>query len=474
MSFLLAAIHRWSARHGRQAALEDDTGRALAWAQMPQALAAEQSRLGRLLADRRRPVAIQARQGIPQCLADLALMELGVPVLSLPAFFTSAQARHALEQSGAQAVLHDGGLELEVERTGLDGPAMGLPPGTARISYTSGSTGAPQGLCLSAQHLGAVADAVVARVGAANAGRHLAVLPPGLLLENVAGCYAVLLAGGTYLAWSQEGIGLASPFRPDLKTLAAAIARAQAQSLILVPEYLAGLVGWLEASGERLPALQLVALGGARVAAHVLERAAALGLPVRQGYGLTECGSVVTLDDGEPEARGSVGRSLGAHRLWLADDGEILIAGPMHLGTIGAPRGHGPLHTGDIGHVDAAGRLWIDGRKSNLIVTSFGRNVSPEWPESLLAAQPEIAQCMVYGDGLPALRALLVPRAPAAALDAAVARANAALPEYARIQEWRSVAPFSATEGLLTGNGRLRRAAIASRYLAQETVDAVL
>ena len=80
-----------------------------------------------------------------------------------------------------------------------------------------------------------------------------------------------------------------------------------------------------------------------------------------------------------------------------ADDGEIVLDGPICLGAVGGAAPYAPLHTGDIGTIDAAGRLHIDGRKSNLIITSFGRNISPEWVESALAQQPAIAQAMVWG-----------------------------------------------------------------------------
>jgi long-subunit acyl-CoA synthetase (AMP-forming) len=223
-----------------------------------------------------------------------------------------------------------------------------------------------------------------------------------------------------------------------------------------------------------LPRLTLVAAGGARVSTALLQRAARVGLPVRQGYGLTECGSVVCLHDGTAASLGSVGRSLGAHRLKLAPDGEILIDGPGHLGTVGAPRAATTWHSGDIGRVDAAGNLWIAGRKSNLIITSFGRNISPEWIEGLLAEQPAIVQAMVHGDGAAELSALLVTREPEAGVQAAIAAVNAQLPEYARIRHWRLVPPFTPANGQLTGNGRLRRQEISRCHLIPEDADAVL
>ena len=216
--------------------------------------------------------------------------------------------------------------------------------------------------------------------------------------------------------------------------------------------------------------LTLVAVGGARVAPALLAAAAELGLPVRQGYGLTECASVVALDDGDPAGRGSVGRSIGAGRISIAADGEVLIEGPLYLGTVGATRAPGPLATGDIGWIDAEGRLWIEGRKSAMIVTSHGRNIAPEWVEGALTATPAILQAMVRGDGRPELDALVVPASPHADIAAAIAAVNAGLPSYARVARWRVVPPFTPSAGLLTGNGRLRRAAI-ERAFPHEDAD---
>ncbi len=173
---------------------------------------------------------------------------------------------------------------------------------------------------------------------------------------------------------------------------------------------------------------------------------------------------MVALEGADETVCGSVGTSIGLNHITLAPDGEIIIDGPMFLGTIGAPRAAAPLATGDLGRFDANGRLWIEGRKSSLIVTGFGRNISPEWIEGNLTARPEILQAMVRGDGRPELDALLVSATPTADIATAVAAVNATLPAYARVGRWQVVPPFTPTNGLLTGNGRLKRAAISRTY----------
>jgi len=409
-----------------------------------------------------RPVAVQLGHGTDEVVWELALQLAGIPLLSLPGFFTADQARHAMVSSGAQAIIRDRGTAT------FACSAAQLPRGTARITFSSGSTGTPKGICLSRSHLEQTARAVVDSVGTSHAGRHLALLPAGILLETVAGLFATLLAGGTYLAPAAPMVGMANPFRPDFGMMLNAIMASRATSLILVPEYLAGLVAEIERSGVRPAALTLVAVGGARVGAELVEHARRAGLPVRQGYGLTECGSVVTLQQSAADPAGSAGTALHGTSVTIAADGEIMVAGPLCLGAIGGAAPHSPFATGDLGRIDDAGQVWIEGRKSNLIITSFGRNIAPEWLEEALLAQPQIAQCMVYGDGLPAPGALLVPSTPDADLAAGVAAVNAALPAYARIGQWSQVAHFTPHNGLLTGNGRLCRSKIAAMYLDKE------
>ncbi len=459
MTVLGDALRLHAQTRGNDVAVDGGSAGTLSWAELARRVAdATESFAGQFI-DRSRPVATAFDTGLNTVIADLALLEAGIMGIPLPSFFTAEQRGHALTTTGAQAII-SGTNTFSVEL--CSGEAAALDPETAKISFTSGSTGTPKGICLSADHMIAVARAVVNSVGESHAGRHLALLPPAILLENIAGLYATILAGGCYVALPPSEVGLANPFRPDFAALANSIEAHRITSLILVPEYLGGLVTIMEAMGLRFPLLTLVAVGGARVSSALLDRASALGLPVRQGYGLTECGSVVALESGEESECGSVGKSLGLNRVSLAEDGEILIEGHLCLGA------ESPLRTGDIGRFDEAGNLWIEGRKSNLIITAHGRNISPEWVESVLLAQGGIGQAMVYGEAESALSALIVPSSLDADLAEAVAAANATLPEYAQVAAWRAVLPFTPANGQLTGNGRPRRAAISAAYLSGE------
>jgi len=455
MSALLEAIYARAARAQGQIALDDGVRR-LGYGELRDAIEDRAATIAKG-AVARGPVAIDLDNGIDWVVADLALASLGRPSIPLPPFFTAAQRDAARVDAGAVATITCEGIVRHAHE------ARDVPPGTAKISYTSGSTGDPKGICLDDALMLHTAEAIVARLGEEMADVHFPVLPLAVLLENVAGLYATLLAGGRYRVQPSATIGLANPFAIDAAMLVASIADCRATSLILVPQYLAVIVDRLERSGARLQHLRLVAVGGARTPIALLERAAAVGLPVIQGYGLTECGSVVCLEAVGERDRGAVGQPLGHASLSLAADGEIVIDGDFYLGKVGQPARCGPIFTGDIGEIDARGRLSIVGRKSNLIITSYGRNIAPEWVEEQLVAQPQIAQALVYGDGEANLRALIVPSAIDADIAAGVAAANGALAEYARVHSWQPSRPFTPADGTLTANGRPRRAAIMER-----------
>jgi long-subunit acyl-CoA synthetase (AMP-forming) len=170
-----------------------------------------------------RSIALELDHGLDACLMELALMQAGLPVLSLPRFFTADQTRHALAASGAQARFVTS-AEISDARS-CNGAPVAIPGETARITFTSGSTGTPKGVCLSAAHQISVAQSVVDAVGTQHAGRHLALLPSGILLETVAGFFATLLAGGTYVCPPPHMTGLSDPFRPDFALMAKAIAQ---------------------------------------------------------------------------------------------------------------------------------------------------------------------------------------------------------------------------------------------------------
>lgn len=205
------------------------------------------------------------------------------------------------------------------------------------------------------------------------------------------------------------------------------------------------------------------------MASSLLERAEAVGLTVFEGYGLSECASVVCLNRPGAQRPGSVGRPLPHVQVRIAEDGEVLVRGSTLLCYLGEPSFDGDWWpTGDLGHFDAAGFLYLAGRKKNQFITSFGRNVNPEWVEAELSQTGVILQAFVYGEGLPRNVALLWPIDPSVGdetIEQAVQRCNAGLPDYARVHTWRRLpGPLSGADGTLTSNGRPRRQEILRRH----------
>jgi long-chain acyl-CoA synthetase len=414
--------------------------------------------------------------GIEAVVVSLALRAIGAAQVPLPGFFSPAQCAHAQAAADVEAHL-DAGLSGTALLPGIHlhprqpARAAALPVGTSVVTFTSGSTGTPKGVCLSASHLETVSTAIVDALAGQTPRRHLALLPLAVLLEQVAGVEAALWAEAEVLLPASADTGLVGAAGLDPAQLAACIDQSRPESLILVPQMLQGWL-WALGQGARAPdSLRFAAVGGARVPPALLQAAAGFGLPVYEGYGLSECASVVCLNRPDASRDGSVGRALPHVRIEVDGAGEVLVHGPCFLGYLGeAPMAPGPLATGDLGRLDESGFLAIDGRRRNVYITAFGRNVSPEWVESELLAEPEIAHVVVDGEARAETVAIIAPARSGLGdgeIATAIARANARLPDYARVHRWlRAREAFSAGNGLLTGNGRVRRAEVLARHAA--------
>ncbi len=475
-SLVLNAVEHHARNIPSRAALSGDA-RTLNYVDLNEAITDTAARIDRV-APTTCTIAVEMDNIPAWVIVDLAIMRLGHRSLPIPFFFTPAQRGNAISQSGAALLFTDRLLpeptiaNFTVEDTIIfvyDLPRLSvtLPYGTAKITFTSGTSAQAKGVCHSREGLERVAMSLVEALGVEYAGIHLAILPLSVLLENVAGLYTTLIAGGHYYVLPQASIGFAKPFTPDFHRLTEALGAAKATSAIVVPEILRGILADLTANHSSLPDMKLLAVGGARVSSSLLASAASLGLPVFQGYGLTEAGSVVALNSPAHNHAGSVGKPLAHIALEIADDDTVVIQDPAFLGYLGSPAPQPTFRTGDIGHLDADGFLYIDGRQSNVLITAYGRNIAPEWVESELQAQAGVSQAFVFGDGAPGLGALLVPSSlnvTTRDLGDAIARANAALPEYAHVLHWSQVLPFAPMNGLATSNGRLRRDAIAKAH----------
>ena len=154
--------------------------------------------------------------------------------------------------------------------------------------------------------------------------------------------------------------------------------------------------------------------GGAALGARLGHFFRGVGIPVYEGYGLTETSAAITVNTTTEQRIGSVGKPLNGHAAKIADDGELLVKGPVVFGgywhndkATAESIVDGWFHTGDLGSIDQDGFVSITGRKKEIIVTAGGKNVAPAVLEDALRANALISQCLVVGDGKPFIGALI-------------------------------------------------------------------
>ncbi|MDK9558612.1 AMP-binding protein [Marinobacter sp. M216] len=405
-------------------------------------------------------------------LADLACLMAGVVCVPVPGFFSRSQTDHLIARAGLDGLLwaepgpgrDELGQGVWLESLPVTAAAVRVPAGTAKITFTSGSTGTPKGVCLSADQMAATAEALRERLGGLELRHHLCILPLATLLENIAGVYLPLLMGATVELAPLGTLGMTGSSGVDGARLMAGLNRIRPHSVILVPELASLLVDAAERGHLEPGRFRFLAVGGGRVSPDLLARGRRAGLPLFEGYGLSECGSVVALNVPGQDRPGTVGQPLAHVRVALDDDRQIRVHGNTHLGYLGDPlRADESLGTGDLGRLDSDGFLRVDGRSKNLLITSFGRNVSPEWLESELVQAVGARQAVVFGDGEPHLRALITvtqDQSPARIADA-LSALNDRLPDYARLATvYVREQLLCQAEGHITANGRPVRSRI--------------
>jgi long-chain acyl-CoA synthetase len=161
--------------------------------------------------------------------------------------------------------------------------------------------------------------------------------------------------------------------------------------------------------------VQAAISGGAPLGARLGHFYRGIGVPIYEGYGLTETTAGATCNRPDAQKVGTVGKPIPGVTIRIADDGEILLKGDnVFVGyynnadaTKEALEGDKWFHTGDIGELDSEGYLKITGRKKELIVTAGGKNVAPAVLEDRLRANPLVSQCMVVGDQKPFIACLV-------------------------------------------------------------------
>ena len=380
--------------------------------------------------------------GVDYVITDLAITLSGRRQVPLPFFFSQEQNAHILMDAKIGAVIaHDATLFASLPDLQIIDPAMTDGPKTAlqdylggaeRVIYTSGSSGNPKGVIIGDRQLNASLVALSQVIKATPDDRHLSIIPLPQLLEQICGIFLPILAGAETVFRFEATKAL---FGASIEPLSKAFEDVAPTTSLLAPALLGRWVADLSSKAQLAPqSLRFVAVGGASTAPALIDAAHNLGIPVYEGYGLSECCAVVAMNrpNDTCAGAGTVGRILDGLDVALID-GEIIVTGPTVMeGYLNGAPTPARWHTGDLGHFKD-GHLVIDGRKDTLLITGAGRNISPEWVEQRVNADPRIvssALCLRDDDSLVLIVATM---APITSLE--ISHTLADLPDYARPKE---------------------------------------
>jgi long-chain acyl-CoA synthetase len=376
-------------------------------------------------------------------------------------------------------------------------PEVG-PDDLAEIVFTSGTTGTPKGVMLSHRNIRSNVEAINQVFPCGPEFQPLSILPLSHLLEQTCGLM-LPLRGGTRIAYARA-------LQP------AAIQRDMAEyrvtTMVLVPRILSLFMDTIERRvkrdgkekvwnlmcriSEHLPLrarrvlfrsviqsfggrLKFLVSGGAALEPELERKWELMGIPILQGYGASETSPIISASAVKDRKPMSVGKALPGTELRLAEDGEIQVKGPNVMqGYWKNPEAtadvlvDGYYHTGDLGELDGEGRLYIKGRKKNMIVLANGMKVFPEDVEQALMRVPGVSEAMVmtvpsaYG---PQIQAVMLCSSRDADPDAIVRKANAGLAPHQHI---RSYEIWHEPDFPRTHTAKIKRAEVAKYVLAEQ------
>ena len=377
-----------------------------------------------------------------------------------------------------------------------------IPSDLATIRYSSGTTGEPKGVMFDHRNIRWMAESLAslppwkARTSKIV---YLSFLPMNHVVEGILSTYSIYYAPSPVDIYFLENFKELQKVLPRVKpTIFFSVPRLYEKiwenfSKTKIGNYYINLknLEFKKILGQFLKSiilrksglnkcLQLI-VGSAPSNEKLLTNYKQMGIEIHNAYGLTEA-PLITLNRFGKNKLGTVGQPLPSTRLKITSDGEIMVKGPqVTLGYFGIKDEenknlfeNGWLQTGDIGNLDKDGYLTISGRKKDLIVTSYGKNIQPLKIETMLRSILGISEAMVIGDNEPYCCALLwissgnqtMQNKEFSLIDNAVAEINKSLSNPERIKRW-AIMPYNLSiEGKnLTPNLKIKRKAILQQFI---------
>ncbi len=333
-------------------------------------------------------------------------------------------------------------------------PRKGDPHALASIVYTSGTTGRPKGVMLSHHNMLAIAHSSLTMIDCFQEDLFLSFLPLSHTLERTAGYYLPMMAGAT-VAYSRSISQLAEDLQQVRPTVLIAVPRifervfgriqgqmARKTALARALFRYTTEVGWHRFEREQRRAgwrpkllawpllrrlvagkvteklggrLRLAVSGGAALALPVARTFIGLGVPILQGYGLTETSPVISVNVPDDNSPDSVGVPLNGVEVRIGENDELLVKTPgmmqgywnNHAATAEVIDSGGWLHTGDQARIEN-GHIYITGRIKDILVLSNGEKIPPMDMELAICLDPLIDQALIIGEGRPYLAAIVV------------------------------------------------------------------
>lgn len=361
----------------------------------------------------------------------------------------------------------------------------------ATIVHTSGTSGSPKGVMLTHQNIVSNVQSSLTYLPVYPSDVGLSYLPLSHIFERTVGQFAAL-ASGAAIAYAesiekiQQNLKEVQPTIfctvPRLLEKVYAGVRQKTKKVARIP-LISQLINRLvkrklrEGLGGRI---RLIVSGGAGLAADIAEFFTNAGIPVYEGYGMTEAAPVICANPLNASRAGSVGLPIPGVQVRVSDDGELLVQGPNVMqgyykdpvSTEEAFTSDGWLRTGDIAAFEE-GYVKIVDRKKNILVLATGKNVAP-WPiENSIALSPFISEALLIGDNRNYVTVLLVPEFPALEAYAAEKKLGDSRAEWLASSEIRELLRqevIQATEKF-AGFERPKRAVLLHEELTMEAGD---